>query len=201
MATALSVISAEPRQIGYARVSTFDQTTQQQLDALRASGCLEIYEETATGRHDERAKLNEMIAGLRPGDVVVVWKLDRLSRSLGDLIRLIETIGKAGAGFKSLTEAIDTTTAAGRLMMHMVGAFAEFERSLIVERTRAGQEPARRQGKRMGRPRKLTPGQEREAVRQVTGGQATAADMARLFGVHRSTIGEILARAKANHAC
>lgn len=129
---------------------------------------------------------------LRPGDVVVVWKLDRLSRSLSDLLRIIENIEASGAGFRSLTEAVDTTTPAGRMMMQMIGSFAEFEREMIRQRTRSGLEKARREGRTGGRRRKLTPQQRQEAVQMVSSGQKTAADAARLFRVHPSTIGRLV---------
>lgn len=123
---------------------------------------------------------------------MVVWKLDRLSRSLKDLLHLMERLGEAGAGFRSLTEAIDTTTPAGRMMMQMVGAFAEFEREMIRERTRAGLDAARAEGRVGGRPAKLSPRQRQEAAEMVRSGRKTAAEVARLFQVHPSTISRLL---------
>ena len=125
--------------LGYARVSKGDdQSNAAQLTALKRAGCARLFEEAASGGRWDRPVLQELMRQLRPGDVVVVWKLDRLSRSLKDLLHLMERIEAAGAGFRSLTEAVDTTTPAGRMMMQMVGAFAEFERAMIRERTSAG---------------------------------------------------------------
>jgi len=124
--------------IGYARVSTDDQDTTAQVMALKAAECERIYREKASGGRWDRPELHRLLDQLRKGDVLVVWKLDRLSRSLRDVLTLMERLGDAGAGFRSLTEAIDTTTPAGRMMMQMVGAFAEFERAMLRERTKAG---------------------------------------------------------------
>ena len=126
---------------------------------------------------------------------MVVWKLDRLSRSLRDVLMIMEQLAEARAGFRSLSEAIDTTTPAGRMMMHMIGAFAEFERAMLRERTKAGLEAARRQGRIGGRRPKLTPQQQAEITRMVSRGARTAADAARLFSVHPATISRLLARA------
>jgi DNA invertase Pin-like site-specific DNA recombinase len=128
--------------IGYARVSTNDQDTTAQASALKAAGCERIFREKAAGGRWNRPELQRLLDHLRKGDVLVVWKLDRLSRSLRDVLTLMERIQEAKAGFRSLTEAIDTTTPAGRMMMQMVGSFAEFERAMLRERTRAGLESA-----------------------------------------------------------
>ena len=124
----------------------------------------------------------------------MVWKLDRLSRSLRDVLTIMERLGDAKAGFRSLTEAIDTTTPAGRMMMQMVGAFAEFERAMLRERTKAGLDSARREGRIGGRRPKLTLTQQKEVIRLVTKGRKTAADAARLFSVHPATISRLLQR-------
>ena len=125
--------------IGYARVSKGDdQSTAAQKRALKEAGCDRLFEEAASGGRWDRPQLHRMLDQLRPGDIVVVWKLDRLSRSLKDLLHILEKLEVAGAGFRSLTESIDTTTPAGRMMMQMVGSFAEFERAMIRERTSAG---------------------------------------------------------------
>jgi DNA invertase Pin-like site-specific DNA recombinase len=130
--------------IGYARISKGDdQSTAMQLCALKDVGCERIFEEAASGGRWDRPELHRMIDQLRQGDVVVVWKLDRLSRSLKDLLHLLEKIALAQSGLRSLTENIDTTTPAGRMMMQMIGSFAEFERAMIRERTRAGLDQAR----------------------------------------------------------
>ena len=177
---------------GYARVSTDEQATAAQLDALQAGGCERIFEERASGGRWDRPELHKMLDQLREGDVVVVWKLDRLSRSLKDLLSIMEKIDAAKAGFRSLTEAIDTTTPAGRMMMQMVGVFAEFEREMIRERTRAGLERARKKGRHPGRKPKLSDDQRQEVCDLVKSGKRTEAEAARLFGVHRSTIGRII---------
>lgn len=135
-----------------------------------------------------------MLEQLRRKDVVVVWKLDRLSRSLKDLLYIMERIDTAGAGFRSLTEPIDTTTSAGRMLMQMVGSFAEFERSMIRERTHAGLLVARKEGRIGGRPAKLAPKQRTEVIAMVRSGTKSAAEAARLFGVHPSTICRLLAQ-------
>ena len=148
-------------------------------------------EKVSSGRWD-RPELNRLFAQLRKGDVLVVWKLDRLSRSLRDVLMLMERIRERKAGFRSLTEAIDTTTPAGRMMMQMVGAFAEFERVMLKERTKAGLDSARKDGRFGGRRPKLKPQQQLEIVRLVKKGKKTAADAARLFGVHPATVSRLL---------
>lgn len=181
--------------IGYARVSTQDQDTQAQISALQAAGCERIFEEKASGGRWERPELHRLLEQLGEGDLVVVWKLDRLSRSLKDVLALMEQIERAGAGFRSLTEAIDTTSPAGRMMMQIVGAFAEFERAMLRERTVNGLAAARQQGRVGGRRPKLKTRQQQEIVRLVSSGQKTAADAARLFDVHPATVSRILKRA------
>ena len=138
-------------QIGYARVSTLDQEMALQLDALRAAGCDRIFEDRASGAKIDRPGLAQAIAFVREGDVLVTWKLDRLARSLPHLIETVTQLEKSGAGLRSLTEAIDTTTPGGRLIFHVFGALAEFERDLIRERTRAGLTAAAARGRRGGR--------------------------------------------------
>ncbi len=133
-----------------------------------------------------------MLDQVRAGDVLLVWKLDRLSRSLKDLLRIIERLDAVGAGFRSLTEAIDTTLPAGRMMMQMLGAFAEFERAMMRERTRAGLAAAAAQGRRGGRCPKLTAVQRDEVVDMVSSGRRTGAEAARLFGVNPATISRVL---------
>src|SRR5215831_12061591 len=184
--------------IGYARVSRADtQDTAAQIAALRAAGAEKLFEETASGGRWDRPQNFRALEHLREGDVLVVWKLDRLSRSLKDLLHIMERVREAGAGFRSLTEAVDTTTAAGRMMMQMLGSFAEFERSMVRERTRAGLAAARDRGVKVGRPAKLSAHQQQEIIRTVREGSKTAADAARLFGLHRSSIARLLACAGA----
>ncbi|MHB9841991.1 recombinase family protein [Paraburkholderia terrae] len=186
--------------IGYARVSTHDQETVAQVAALKAAGCERIFHEKASGGRWDRPELHKLLDHLRSGDVLVVWKLDRLSRSLRDVLALMEQVQDAKAGFRSLTEAVDTTTPAGRMMMQMVGAFAEFERAMLRERTKAGLESARNEGRIGGRRPKLRPQQQQEIVRMVTTGKKTAADAARLFNVHPATISRLLAQTRTGSA-
>ncbi len=185
-------------QIGYARVSTDDQDTAAQVAALKAAGCERIFREKASGGRWDRPELNRLLDQLRQGDVLVVWKLDRLSRSLRDVLTLMERLGETGAGFRSLTEAIDTTTPAGRMMMQMVGAFAEFERAMLRERTKAGLDAARAEGRIGGRLPKLSAQQQAEIRKMITRGDKTAADAARLFKVHPATVSRLLARVPAS---
>ena len=138
--------------------------------------------------------MHRLLGQLRKGDVLVVWKLDRLSRSLKDVLSLMEKIDHAGAGFRSLTEVIDTTSPAGRMMMQIVGTFAEFERAMLRERTRSGLDAARKQGRVGGRRPKLKSHQQEEIVHLVNSGQKTAADAARLFNVHPATVSRLLQR-------
>src|SRR5271165_4972179 len=142
--------------IGYARVSTSDQTLALQLDALTKAGCAKIFTDTASGAQTERPGLNQALSYVRPGDTLVVWRLDRLGRSLKDLIERITELQSRNIGFKSLTEAIDTTTSGGKLIFHIFGALAEFERELIRERTQAGLSAARARGRTGGRPKALS---------------------------------------------
>ena len=153
--------------IGYARVSTGEQDTAAQSAALKAAGCELIFREQASGGRWDRPELHKLLGQLRKNDVLVVWKLDRLSRSLRDVLTIMERVQDKKAGFRSLTEALDTTTPAGRMMMQMVGAFAEFERAMLKERTQAGLEAARKEGRIGGRPPKLKTQQRLEIVKLV----------------------------------
>jgi DNA invertase Pin-like site-specific DNA recombinase len=189
------VYATIPMLIGYARVSRQDgQETTIQIQALKAAGADRVFEEKASGGRWERPQLHRALDQLRPGDVFVVWKLDRLSRSLKDLLTLMEKIDAVGAGFRSLTEAIDTTTPAGRMMMQMVGSFAEFERAMIRERTKAGLDAARQQGRIGGRRPKLTPHQQQEIVDMVTSERRSSSEAARLFNVHPATVSRLLSK-------
>ncbi|MFD1792699.1 recombinase family protein [Ochrobactrum teleogrylli] len=144
------------KRIGYARVSTDEQKVDLQLNALKQAGCEQVFiDEGVSGAIAERAGLQKAMASLRPGDTLVVWRLDRLGRSLINLVALMSELGKRGIEFHSLTENIDTSSAGGRLVFHMMAALAEFERSLISERTKAGMEAAKLRGKHVGRPRRI----------------------------------------------
>ena len=137
--------------IGYARVSTTDQDLALQLDALAAAGCADVFRDHASGAQPDRAGLRKALAYVRDGDVLVTWKLDRLGRSLPHLIETVAALERRGVGFRSLTEAIDTTTPGGRLVFHLFGALGQFERDLIKERTRAGLDAAMARGRKGGR--------------------------------------------------
>lgn len=140
---------------GYARVSTIDQNLDLQIDELKKVGCEQIYTDKITGTKFDRPQLNELKKVLRTGDTIVVWKLDRMGRGLRDLINLMKEFEDKGIGFKSITEGIDTTTTTGKLVFHIFGALAEFERNLIVERTQAGLRAGRARGRVGGRPQIL----------------------------------------------
>ena len=179
--------------LGYARVSKGDeQNNSLQTKALRVAGCGRLFEESASGGRWDRPELRRLLDQLREGDTVVVWKLDRLSRSLKDVLHIMERIGDAGAGFRSITENIDTTSPAGRMMMQMVGAFAEFERAMIRERTSAGLAAARAEGRIGGRRKKLDVGRRREIAESVVSGRKSGAEMARLYNVSQPTVSRIV---------
>jgi len=175
--------------IGYARVSTTEQETALQLDALQRVGCFTIYEEK-TSSVGARPQLQRALAGLRPGHVLVVYKLDRVARSLRDLLNILERLERVGAGFRSLTEPIDTSSAAGVLMLQLLGAVGEFERSLIRERSIAGQLANWRRGGRVGRPKILTDEQEGEVLRRLAVGESKRS-VGRALGVSYSVVRRI----------
>src|SRR5215203_1762441 len=177
-------------QIGYARVSTEEQTLNLQRDALTAAGCDRTYADTASGAKAERPGLTEALDQCRPGDTLVVWRLDRLGRSLRHLIETVTALEQRGVGFKSLTESIDTTSPGGKLIFHIFGARAEFERDLIRERTRAGLTAARARGRRGGRPpvQGLTDPRQRALARRLYDAKQTpVGELARMFKVSRAT--------------
>lgn len=181
--------------IGYARVSTKDQKTRLQADALASAGCEKVFTETASGAQRDRPELAKAIAYLREGDVLVVWRLDRLARSVRQLVETIEELSDRGIGFVSLTEAIDTTSAGGRLIFHVFGALAEFERELIRERTRAGLKSAKTRGVRLGRPKALGQDQISVARSLMAAGKHSARQVAEHLGVSRATLYRSLAGA------
>lgn len=174
--------------IGYARVSTEGQGLEMQTDALRECGCEKVYSDVASGSKSGRPGLGLALADLRSGDVLVVWGLDRLGRSLSHLIEVVAELQDRGVGFRSLREDVDTETAGGKLVFHLFGALAEFERSLIRERTRAGLEAARVRGRQGGRPRKLTEKQVRQAAVLLSDKSVDVGEVSRTFGVHRTTL-------------
>ena len=189
--------------IGYARVSTQDQNPQLQRDALEAVGCEQVFEERVTGTKRERPELQACLRTLRDGDTLVVWKLDRLARSLRDLVELIHELNERGVGFRSLTEAIDTTNAGGKLVFHIFGALAEFEHSLIRERTLAGLAAARARGRKGGRRPALSASDVRKAAAMLADPEITKTGVAKHFGVSRVTLNASLEREglakSANH--
>ena len=181
--------------LGYARVSKGDeQNNALQAKALRAAGCRRLFEEVASGGRWDRPELHRMLDQLREGDTVVVWKLDRLSRSLKGVLHIIERIAQAGAGFQSLRENIATTTPAGRMMMQMIGSFAEFERAMIRERTSAGIATTRVEGRIGGRRKKLDTAKRREIAESVITGRKSGAEMARLYNISQPTVSRIVAQ-------
>ena len=182
--------------IGYARVSTDEQNTTMQLNALRAIGCERIFcDEGISGAATDRRELNRALRALTAGDVLVVWKLDRLGRSLAHLIQVTTRLEAEGIGFRSLSEAIDTTTASGRLLFHIMGAIAEFERSLISERTRAGMAAAKASGQHVGRKRKMDDDDADWARRMLDLGRMTPPEIARALRVSQLTLRRSLERA------
>jgi DNA invertase Pin-like site-specific DNA recombinase len=184
--------------LGYARVSKSDdsQDTAAQVSALKSAGCKRVFEDKASGGRWDRPELHRLLDQLREGDTLVVWKLDRLSRSLKDLLHILERVEAVGARFRSLTEAVDTAGPAGRMLMQMLGSFAEFERAMVRERTRAGLRAAAARGRKGGRQPKLTPEQKAEILDGLGSGRKSAADLARLFRVHRTTISRLAAQAR-----
>ena len=173
--------------VGYARVSTTLQETTLQIDALNNAGVHRIYQEKRSSV-EHRPALQEMLRELQPGNVVLVYKVDRFARSLIDLLRILDRIEQAGATFRSLTEPIDTKTLAGRMMMQMLGSFAEFERGMIRERSMAGQQAAMLRGVHCGRARTLTPEDEADLVRLWKQGIYTMDTLAKIFNIHPSSV-------------
>jgi DNA invertase Pin-like site-specific DNA recombinase len=179
--------------IGYARVSTDDQNLDLQRDALEKAGCEKIYTDQQSGASTERLGLNGILEMARLGDTLVVWRLDRLGRSLKHLIHLMEQLDHQGIGLCSLQENIDTTTSSGRLVFHLFGALAEFERNLIRERTQAGLSAARARGRQGGRPKRLDPKKRELALRLYQERQHSVAELCQLMGISKSTLYNYLA--------
>lgn len=173
--------------IGYVRVSTNDQNTALQQNALDSAGCEQIFEDKISGRAADRPGLKKLLKTLSDGDTLVVWKLDRLGRSMRHLVVLVEELRARGINFRSLTDSIDTSSAMGRFFFHVMGALAEMERELIVERTRAGLAAARAEGRIGGRRPKLTPEQWEQAGRLIAAGE-TRQRVAIIYDVGVSTL-------------
>lgn len=180
--------------IGYARVSTDDQSLNLQLDHLNRDGCDRIYMEKITGRGRHRPALDEALAQLNAGDVLVVWKLDRLGRSLKHLISILQELESRQVGFRCISDGIDTETPSGRLLFHVIGAIAEFECSLISERTKAGLQSARRRGKQIGRPLLIDKNQIRLAHQLSASGKVSHADIAARLNVGKTTLWRAMKR-------
>src|SRR6478672_11645908 len=175
--------------VGYARVSTFEQILDLQQDALTAAGCKKIFTDTASGGCIDRPGLQQALDYVREGDVLVVWRLDRLGRSLKYLIEIITALNERGIGFKSLTEKIDTTTSGGKLIFHVFGALAEFERDIIRERTQAGLATARARGRMGSRPRKLDGASKVARAQALYDDQShSVADICKTLGVSHTTL-------------
>lgn len=174
--------------VGYARVSTLDQNADLQIDALRAAGCEKLFVEKASGAKPDRPELMAAINYVREGDTLVVWKLDRLARSLKQLIETVELLESRTIGMRSLTEAIDTTTSGGRLIFHIFGALAEFERSIIRERTRAGLDAARARGRKGGRPKAMSEADVKVAKAMLADQTITVDEVAKRIGVSPATL-------------
>lgn len=181
-------------ELGYARVSTNDQDAGLQEDALKATGCYRIFTDTASGALESRPELTKALDQLRPGDTLVVWRLDRLGRSIRHLIDQLAGLQERGIGFRSLQENIDTTSSGGRLVFHVFAALAEFERDLIRERTNAGLQAARARGRSGGRPALLTEDKLRTARRMYEQQDMTVEKIGAVLGVSRTTVYRALRR-------
>lgn len=195
--------------IGYARVSTQDQSYEAQIEALKQAGCTRIYSEKVSGKtrdfpgesrktsktpvkHRHRPELARLLEQLRPDDILVVTKLDRLARSLSDLISIIAELKQVGAGFKSLGEGFDLSSPAGRMQMGIVAVFAEFERDIIVQRTNEGLAHARAQGRIGGRRPALSDLQRKELIERVLRGDLSIPQVGKIYGVSRATVNRIM---------
>jgi len=174
--------------IGYARVSTMDQNLSLQIDALQRIGCDKLFTDQVSGSVKNRPQLEQALDFLRSGDTLVVWRLDRLGRSLRHLIEFVTELQERGIGFRSLTESMDTTTSGGKLIFHIFGALAEFERNLIRERTKAGLEAARARGRKGGRKPALSDKQQEVAVKLYHEKAHTAEEICRIMGISKPTL-------------
>ena len=183
--------------IGYARVSTQDQNSELQVDALEKAGAEQVFQLKFTGKLRERPELSQCLRTLRKGDVLVVWKLDRLARSLKDLVEIVQNLNDREIGFKSLTESIDTTSSGGRLVFHIFGALAEFEHDLIRERTKAGLQAARARGRKGGRRPAMSESAIKKAAAMLSDPKITKKEVAQHFGVSRTTLNASLAKSTA----
>lgn len=174
---------------GYARVSTVEQSLDLQMSALSAAGCTDVLTDDGySGADFTRPGLTRLLRKLRRGDTIVVWRLDRLGRSLFEILKLIRNLNKRGVEFRSLSESLDTSTPGGRLLLHVLASMAEFERSLISERTRAGMAAARARGSQIGRRPAMTDAQRQDARHALADGSASVEAIARQYGIHPRTL-------------
>lgn len=197
-ATGSDTVAAVGELLGYSRISTVEQNSRLQTDALKAAGCYRVFTDTASGALDERRELAKLFDQARPGDTVVVWRLDRLGRSLRHLIDTVNALSERKVGFRSLTENIDTTTSGGKLVFHIFGALAEFERELIRERTQAGLAAARARGRNGGRPTVMPPDKVATARQMYDSKEYTVEAIAAVLGVSRASIYRHLATPATN---
>jgi DNA invertase Pin-like site-specific DNA recombinase len=186
--------------IGYARVSTYEQNLDLQTDALKNMGCEQVFHDQISGAKTKRPGFDEALSYLRSGDVLVVWRLDRLGRSLKHLIETVNLLEEKGIGFQSLQESIDTTTSGGKLIFHIFGALAEFERNLIRERTQAGLAAARVRGRKGGRPKSLTKKKREWLYRLFDEKQHSILEICELVGVSKSTLYAYLREREAKNS-
>lgn len=184
--------------VGYARVSTEDQHLHLQIDALKAHGCEKIFTDQRSGKNTDRPGLKQALDFLREGDTLVVWKLDRLGRSLQDLIQIVNQLQERGIEFRSLQENMDTSSPGGKLIFHIFGALAEFEREIIRERTMAGLKAARARGRLGGRPRKLDKNKVKMVLDLYHSGNYTVGQICELYGISRQTLYNYLKESKAS---
>jgi DNA invertase Pin-like site-specific DNA recombinase len=182
--------------VGYARVSTDDQNLNLQRDALDQAGCEQIFKDQLSGAKAERPGLHQALQYARTGDTIVVWRLDRLSRSLKDLIEMVTLLESKGIGLKSLQEAIDTSSSSGKLIFHIFGALAEFERNLIRERTQAGLQAARARGRKGGRPKSLNKDKQALAVKLYDEKEHTVDQICEMMGISKPTLYKYIKAAK-----
>ena len=184
--------------VGYARVSTDDQNLNLQRDALKQAGCEQLFEDQLSGAKAERPGLQQALQYARAGDTLVVWRLDRLSRSLKDLIEMVTLLESKGIGLMSLHEAIDTSSSSGKLIFHIFGALAEFERNLIRERTQAGLQAARARGRKGGRPKALNKDKQALAVKLYDEKKHTVDQICEMMGISKPTLYKYIEAAKGN---
>lgn len=176
------------KRVGYARVSTGDQDAALQIDALKKAGCIRVFTEVASGAKDDRPELARCLDHLDPGDVLVVWRLDRLGRNLKHLLSVVDELKNKGIGFQSTQEGFDTTTSNGQLIFSIFGAMAEFERNLIRERTNAGLAAARARGRQGGRKEKLSDKQVKTLLAMYQSRDHSVAEICGVFGISRPTL-------------